>query len=178
MALLFCVGPWHNGPPQKRVNTQASSFGTLPQHSAGNWPSQAGDCASRASAATTGNKSALLQLLSGRSALRIIQDLAVPMYGLQLGLYPPSCERGLLPVRTTDELIADADLWQIVKPNAVYCGNGCVRLALRRTAWANDYRTGKDGGNFEVMLRYGLKFLEQGTAAVVTQLSFWTARCW
>ena len=61
-------------------------------------------------------------------------------------------------------------LSQIVKPNPMYCGNGCVRLALRRTAWANDYRAGKDGGNFEVLVRYGLMLLEQGTSAVAAKL--------
>ena len=92
------------------------------------------------------------------------------MYGLQLGLYPPSNEVGLLPVRSIHEMMEHDDQWMIIMPNAVYCGEGCVRLALRRTVWSNEYKIGKDGGSWEVVVRYGLKFLEQGTAAAVARL--------
>ena len=119
----------------------------------------------------TGNKAALWRLLSigNEVAVKMITDWAIPMFGMQLGMAMP--EQKLLIVHSTEELCEDPELWERVRAKAVYCGDGCVKLALRKTEWTNPFKEGRDGGNFEVMIRFGLQFLDLGTAELVKRLS-------
>ena len=85
---------------------------------------------------TTGNKAALLHLLSIRSggAIKMIKDWAIPMFSMQLNVATPAQEEGLLVVHSTEELCKDPELWERTKAKTIYCGDGCVKLALRKTA--------------------------------------------
>ena len=56
------------------------------------------------------------------------------------------------------------------KAEVVHCGDSCVKLALRKTEWANPFKEGRDGGNFEVMIRFGLQALDLGAAELVKRL--------
>jgi hypothetical protein len=77
----------------------------------------------------------LLQLLSIRSevAVKMVTDWAVPMFGMQLNMTMPEREEGLLMVHSTEELCRDPELWGKARAKVVYCGDGCVKLALRKT---------------------------------------------
>ena len=57
-----------------------------------------------------------------------------------------------------------------MKDKLAYFGDGCIRLGLRRGTWSNPYQQGKDGGNHEVVLRWGASFMSNGLAVVVEQL--------
>ena len=103
-------------------------------------------------------------------AVRMLQEWAVPMVGIQLGMRKPSSEAALLAVYEVDQLCRDEGLWKDVRGKAVYCGDGCIKLSLRKTAWANQFREGKDGGNWEVTLRYGMQALSQPSGKMVDSL--------
>ena len=119
---------------------------------------------------TTGNKVALLRLLCGRMAGRMLRDWGVPTLGLQLGMRIPACEQGLPPVVSVQDLIDDKEWHSKIKDRIVYFGGGSVCLGLRRSEWANPFVAGKDGGNAEVVLRWGQQFLAQGISQAVSQL--------
>ena len=100
----------------------------------------------------------------------MLRDWGIPTLGLQLGMRIPPGERGLLAVLSVQDLIKDKQWFGRVKDKLVYFGDGCIRLGLRRGTWSNPYQQGKDGGNHEVVLRWGASFLSNGSAVVVEQL--------
>ena len=43
-------------------------------------------------------------------------------------------------------------------------------VSIAKTGWANPLKEGRDGGKFEVMIRFGLQALDLGTAKLVKRL--------
>ena len=117
-----------------------------------------------------GDKSALMLLLTGRPALRILKEWAIPMYAMQLGLPIPAFETNLLPVLSTESIMRDLSQWPTIQSRAVYFGEGCPSLRLRPGEWRNPYQTTDASVAWECVIRFGLKFLEQGTSSTVERL--------
>jgi hypothetical protein len=69
-----------------------------------------------------------------------------------------------------DDLCQNLEQWEQLREKSVYFGEGCIKLGLKKSEWQNDFKEGRDGGNFEVMIRFGIQLLHQGMAVAVGRL--------